>query len=37
MPIELIERVNQLGKEQNQPTLLTIQDLHGHSTMDPDP
>ena len=37
MPIEVIERVNQLGKEQNQPTLLTFQDRHGHSTMDPDP
>ena len=37
MPIEVIKRVNQLGKEQNQPTLLTFQDRHGHSTMDPDP
>ena len=37
MPIEVIERVNQLGKEQNQPTLLTFQYCHGHSTMDPDP
>ena len=37
MPIEVIERVNQLGKEQNQPNLLTFQDRHGHSTMDPDP
>ena len=37
MPIEVIELVNQLGKEQNQPTLLTFQDRHGHSTMDPDP
>ena len=36
MKIEVIERVNQLGKEQNQPTLLTFQDHHGHSTMDPD-
>ena len=26
-----------MGKEQNQPTLLTFQDRHGHSTMDPDP
>ena len=37
MPIEVIERVNQLGKEQNQPTLLTLQDHHDHSTIDPDP
>ena len=37
MKIEVIERVNQLGKEQNQPTLLTFQDRHGHFTMDPDP
>ena len=37
MLIEVIKRVNQLGKEQNQPTLLTFQDRHGHSTMDPDP
>ena len=37
MPIEVIEQVNRLGKEQNQPTLLTFQDRHGHSTMDPDP
>ena len=37
MPTEVIERVNQLGKEQNQPTLLTFQDCHVHSTMDPDP
>ena len=37
MPTEVIKRVNQLGKEQNQPTLLTFQDRHGHSTMDPDP
>ena len=37
MPIEVIKRVNQLGKEQNQPTLLTFQDRHGHSTVDPDP
>ena len=36
MPIEVIKRVNQLGKEQNQPTLLTFQDRHSHSTMDPD-
>ena len=36
MQIEVIERVNQLGKEQNQPTLLNFQDHHGHSTMDPD-
>ena len=26
MPTEVIEQVNQLGKEQNQPTLLTFQD-----------
>ena len=37
MPIEVIKRVNQLGKEQNQPSLLTFQDRHGHSTVDPDP
>ena len=37
MPIEVIERVNQLGKEQNQPTLFTFQERHGHSKMDPDP
>ena len=37
MPIEVIKRVNQLGKEQNKPTLLTFKDRHGHSTMDPDP
>ena len=37
MPIKVIEQVNQLGKEQNQPSLLTFQDRHGHSTMDPDP
>ena len=37
MPIEVIKQLNQLGKEQNQPTLLTFQDRHGHSTMDPDP
>ena len=37
MPTEVIEQVNQLGKEQNQPILLTLQDRHGHSTMDPDP
>ena len=37
MPIKVIERVNQLGKEKNQPTLLTFQYFHGHSTMDPDP
>ena len=37
MPIDVIKRVNQLGKEHNQPTLLNFQDLHGHSTMDPDP
>ena len=36
MPIEVIKRVKQLGKEQNQPNLLTFQDRHGHSTMDPD-
>ena len=36
MPTEVIEQVKQLGKEQNQPTLLTFQDHHGHSTMDPD-
>ena len=36
MPTDAIERVNQLGKEQNQPTLLTFQDRHGHSTMYPD-
>ena len=29
--------MNQLGKEKNQPTLLTFQDRHGHSAMDPDP
>ena len=29
--------MNQLGKEQNQPTLLTFQDRHGHSTTEPDP
>ena len=34
MPIEVIEWVNQLGKEQNQPSLLTFQDRHGQSTMD---
>ena len=37
MPIEVTKRVNQLDKEQNQPSLLTFQDRHGHSTMDPDP
>ena len=37
MPIEVINRVNQLGKKKNQPTLLTFQDRHGHSTMDTDP
>ena len=37
MPTEVIEQVNQLGKEQNQTTLLIFQDLHGHSAMDPDP
>ena len=37
MPTEVIERVNQLGKEQNQPTLLTFQERHGNSTMDPNP
>ena len=37
MPTEVIKRVNQLGKEQNQPTLLTFQYCHGHSTMDTDP
>ena len=37
MPTEVIKRVNQLGKEKNQPTLLTFQDRHGHSTMDTDP
>ena len=37
MPIEVIEQVNQLDKEQNQPSLLTFQDRHGHSTVDPDP
>ena len=36
MPIEVIERANQLDKEQNQFTILTFQDRHGHSTMDPD-
>ena len=37
MPKEVIERVNQLGKEQNKPTILTFQYRHGHSTVDPDP
>ena len=37
MPIEVIERVNQLGEGKNQPTLLNFQDRHGHSTMDTDP
>ena len=37
MPIEVIKRVNQLGKEKNQPAILTFQDHHGHSTMDQDP
>ena len=37
MPTEVIERMNQLVKEQNQPTLLNFQDRHGHSTMDTDP
>ena len=37
MPIEVIERLNQLGKGQNQPTILTFQDRYGHSIMDPDP
>ena len=36
-PIEVIERLNQLGEGKNQPTLLNFQDRHGHSTMDPDP
>ena len=37
MPTEVIEQVNQLGKEQNQPTILTFQYRHRHSTMEPDP
>ena len=37
MPTEVIEEGNQLGKKQNQPALLTFQDRHGHSTIDPDP
>ena len=37
MPVEVIDQVNQLGKEQQQPTLLTFKEQHGHSTMDPDP
>ena len=37
MPIEVIEQVNQLGKEQNQSTLFIFQDRHGHLTTDPDP
>ena len=37
MPIEVIELMNQLGKEQNKPTLLTFQYRHGHSKKDLDP
>ena len=29
--------MKQLGKEQNQPTLLTFEDHRGHPTIDPDP
>ena len=37
MTIELIERVNEIGTAQGQPTLLTFQDRHGHDNNDSDP
>ena len=37
MPIEVIERVNEIGTAQGQPTLLTFQDCHGHDNNDRDP
>ena len=37
MPIEVIERVNEIDTAQGQPTLLTFQDRHGHDNNKPDP
>ena len=37
IPIEVIERVNEIGTAQGQLTLLTFQDRHGNDNIDPDP
>ena len=37
IPIEVIERVNEIGTAQGQLTLLTFQDHYGHDNNDPDP
>ena len=37
MPIEVIERVNEIGTAEGHPTLLTFQDRHGHDNIDLDP
>ena len=35
--MELIARVNRIGKAQGQPSLITFQDRHRHSLGDTDP
>ena len=37
MPMEVISRVDRIGKAQGQPSLITFQDRHGQSFGDTDP
>ena len=37
MPMEVIARVDRIGKSQVQPSLITSQDRHGQSVGDTDP
>ena len=37
MPVEVIAHVNRIGQAQDQPSLITFQDRHGHSIEDTNP